>query len=155
MPLIKDLLEQLLRGKLKDTSYPNVNAKEQINSSQPQQGQINKYIKIFCSQINIFILLLLVLLPSDQVKSSSMSSVESPTKNPIIFNWWTNKMHVFYLVVHIYITFHRLWRKFLRVRHYLSHPHRMNFCRRNVVNHIYFHWFSFLLHLVFFNVVKK
>lgn len=86
MPLIKDLLEQLLRGKLKDTSYPNVNAKEQINSSQPQQGQINKYIKIFCSQINIFILLLLVLLPSDQVKSSSMSSVESPTKNPIIFN---------------------------------------------------------------------
>jgi vacuolar protein sorting-associated protein 45 len=41
VPLIKDLLEQLLRGKLKDTSYPNVNAKEQINSAQ-QQGQINK-----------------------------------------------------------------------------------------------------------------
>ncbi len=41
VPLIKDLLEQLLRGKLKDTSYPNVNAKEQINLTQ-QQGQINK-----------------------------------------------------------------------------------------------------------------
>jgi len=41
VPLIKDLLEQLLRGKLKDTSYPNVNAKEQINLAQ-QQGQINK-----------------------------------------------------------------------------------------------------------------
>ncbi len=41
VPLIKDLLEQLLRGKLKDTSYPNVNSKEQTNLSQ-QQGQINK-----------------------------------------------------------------------------------------------------------------
>jgi peptide methionine sulfoxide reductase MsrA len=41
VPLIKDLLDQLLRGKLKDTSYPNVNSKEQINSSQ-QQGQMIK-----------------------------------------------------------------------------------------------------------------
>jgi hypothetical protein len=41
VPLIKDLLDQLLRGKLKDTSYPNVNSKEQITSSQ-QQGQLIK-----------------------------------------------------------------------------------------------------------------
>jgi len=43
VPLIKDLLEQLLRGKLKDTSYPNANAKEQVNLMQQSQGQINKY----------------------------------------------------------------------------------------------------------------
>lgn len=48
VPLIKDLVDQLLRGKLKDTSYPNVNAKEQINllqqqqQQQQQQGQMNK-----------------------------------------------------------------------------------------------------------------
>ncbi|CAF4133670.1 unnamed protein product [Rotaria socialis] len=49
VPLIKDLLEQLLRGKLKDTFYPNVSAKDQINPNnrnsanqlQPQ-GQIIK-----------------------------------------------------------------------------------------------------------------
>ncbi|CAF0962643.1 unnamed protein product [Adineta steineri] len=43
VPLIKDLIEQLLRGKLKDTSYPNVNAKDQVNQQNLlQQGQINK-----------------------------------------------------------------------------------------------------------------
>ncbi|CAF3343808.1 unnamed protein product [Rotaria socialis] len=44
VPLIKDLIDQLLRGKLKDTSYPNVNAKDQVNqqSSSQLQGQIIK-----------------------------------------------------------------------------------------------------------------
>lgn len=41
VPLIKDLLDQLVRGKLKDTSYPNVNAKDQFNqqTTTQQQGQ--------------------------------------------------------------------------------------------------------------------
>lgn len=44
MPLIKDLIDQLLRGKLKDTAYPNVNSKDQGNPqySSQQQGQMNK-----------------------------------------------------------------------------------------------------------------
>ena len=44
VPLIKDLLDQLLRGKLKDTSYPNASSKDQMNqqNSSQQQGQINK-----------------------------------------------------------------------------------------------------------------
>jgi len=55
VPLIKDLFEQLLRGKLKDTSYPNVISKDQTiqsnrntnttttnQQSQLQQGQILK-----------------------------------------------------------------------------------------------------------------
>lgn len=52
VPLIKDLLEQLLRGKLKDTLYPSVISNEQIkqNSRYPinqpnqlqQQGQVIK-----------------------------------------------------------------------------------------------------------------
>ncbi|UJR35612.1 hypothetical protein I4U23_028362 [Adineta vaga] len=52
IPLIKDLLEQLLRGKLKDTLYPSVSSKDQINSTShyttsqqnqfQQQGQLIK-----------------------------------------------------------------------------------------------------------------
>ncbi|CAF0871393.1 unnamed protein product [Rotaria sordida] len=44
VPLIKDLIDQLLRGKLKDPSYPNVNSKDQINQQNlsQQQGQIIK-----------------------------------------------------------------------------------------------------------------
>ncbi len=52
MPLLKDLLEQLVRDKLKDTLYPSVISNEQIkqNSRYPinqpnqlqQQGQVIK-----------------------------------------------------------------------------------------------------------------
>ncbi len=52
VPLIKDLLEQLLRGKLKDTLYPSVNLTDQIKqnnrqltnqqSQLQQQGQVIK-----------------------------------------------------------------------------------------------------------------
>ena len=46
IPLIKDLLEQLLRGKLKDTLYPSVTARDPISTSSSnqlaQQGQVNK-----------------------------------------------------------------------------------------------------------------
>ena len=49
IPLIKELLEQLLRGKLKDTLYPSVGLKDQLVQNQryttnqlQQQGQANK-----------------------------------------------------------------------------------------------------------------
>ncbi|CAF0811095.1 unnamed protein product [Adineta ricciae] len=43
VPLIKDLIDQLLRGKLKDTSYPNVSSKEQATQQNLlQQGQTVK-----------------------------------------------------------------------------------------------------------------
>jgi len=52
VPLLKDLLEQLLRGKLKDTLYPSVASKDQIiqnnryttyqQNQLQQQGQIIK-----------------------------------------------------------------------------------------------------------------
>ena len=48
VPLIKELLDQLLRGKLKDTSYPNVLSKDQPhaqNLSQQQQQQQGSIIK--------------------------------------------------------------------------------------------------------------
>ncbi len=51
VPLVKDLIEQLLRGKLKDTLYPSVISTDQIqNNRHPinqqnqlqQQGQLIK-----------------------------------------------------------------------------------------------------------------
>jgi hypothetical protein len=72
VPLIKDLLDQLLRGKLKDTLYPNVVSKDQPNQqSQSQQGQ--QMIKYKLSYLYILIFRFNFI---DQVKLLSMSLVD-------------------------------------------------------------------------------
>ncbi|CAF0994481.1 unnamed protein product [Adineta ricciae] len=67
IPLIRDLLEQLLRGKLKDSLYPSVGLKDRIQSNnhhttsqqtQFQQGQLIKYrssLFIIPSEIIVYV----------------------------------------------------------------------------------------------------